>query len=401
MRKLDLRSGTPVWLSYKSPKLVEENLTRNISTDVLIIGMGISGAMAADLLTEAGHNVVLIDRRGATRGSTSATTALIMSEIDVPLTHLSRMIGADMALRAWRRSRLAVANLQERIFELKIACDMETRPTLYVAGNVLMHAALRKESQARSSAGLSARYLTSSELKAGFGIGRAGAILSHGNLTLNPIKLTAGLLSHARARGAKFYAPEEAVEIRHGRNAVHVLSKSGYEIRARHIILATGYELLSPVKDDRHEVISTWVIATSPQKSKLLWPTQALIWEASEPYLYMRTTHDGRIICGGEDMEFQDEERRDALLENKTRRISSKLKKLHPRIDAEPEFAWTGSFGTTKTGLPLIGPLPGKPRLFAIMGYGGNGITFSRIAAELARTHLSGRRDVDADIFRL
>ena len=33
------------------------------------------------------------------------------------------------------------------------------------------------------------------------------------------------------------------------------------------------------------------------------------IWEASDPYLYMRATADGRVICGGEDEEFSDEER--------------------------------------------------------------------------------------------
>lgn len=401
MRKLDLRAGEPVWLSYRTPKLAEEKLTRNISTDVLIVGMGISGAMAADLVTEAGHDVVLIDRRGASRGSTPATTALIISEIDVPLTHLTGMIGADMALRAWRRARLAVANLRERISELNISCDMEFRPTLYLAGDVLMHAALRKESDARASAGLSARYLTGPQLQASYGIRRAGAILSHGNLALDPVKLTAGLLSHAKERGARLFAPEEAVDLRNGRDAVHVLTKSGYEISARHILLATGYELLTPVKDERHEVISTWAIATRPQQNKALWRDEALIWEASDPYLYLRTTRDGRVICGGEDMEFQNEERRDALIERKTRRIAGKLGKLLPRIDSTPEFVWAGSFGTTTTGLPLIGPLPGKPRLFAMMGYGGNGITFSRIAAEFARTYLVGGRDTDADIFKL
>ena len=65
----------------------------------------------------------------------------------------------------------------------------------------------------------------------------------------------------------------------------------------------------------------------------------------------------------------------------------------------EPEFAWTGSFGTTTTGLPIIGPVPHKPRVFAVMGYGGNGITFSRIAAELVTSAISGRDDCDADLF--
>ena len=52
---------------------------------------------------------------------------------------------------------------------------------------------------------------------------------------------------------------------------------------------------------------------------------QAFIWEASDPYLYIRTTADGRVICGGEDEEFADEERRDALIGEKSRRIVARL----------------------------------------------------------------------------
>ena len=176
--------------------------------------------------------------------------------------------------------------------------------------------------------------------------------------------------------------------------------RSGRTIRAKTVVLATGYELLDPGQDTRHRIISTWAIATARQKDKL-WPGEALIWEASDPYLYLRTTHDGRVICGGEDAEFEDESKRDALIEVKTERIVAKLRKLLPDIDPTPEFAWAGSFGNTSTGLPLIGPIPHKPRLFALMGYGGNGITFSRIAAELIRSHLTGITDADADIFAL
>lgn len=401
MRQLDLRTGKPVWLSYRTTRVPEERLTSDIATDVLIVGMGISGAMTADLLTEAGHDVVLIDRRGASLGSTPATTALVQFEVDVPLTELRGKIGVDKATRAWRRARLAVGNLRDRIDELSIACRMNPRPTLYLAGNVLTGSALRKEARLRSAAGLSGRYLTASELEAGFGIDRAGAILSHGNLALDPVKLTAGFLGSAKSRGARLFAPEEAVKLEYGRDAVRVLTRSGRTITASHVVLATGYELLDPVREKRHEIISTWAIATRRQRRNALWPGEALIWEASDPYLYLRTTHDGRIICGGEDAEFQDEARRDALIGEKTARIVKKLGKLLPAIDPTPDFVWAGSFGNTTTGLPLIGPVPGKPRLYALMGYGGNGITFSRIAAELIRTHLDGGEDEDADIFAL
>lgn len=167
-------------------------------------------------------------------------------------------------------------------------------------------------------------------------------------------------------------------------------------------MVATGYELLEGIPHDNHQVISTWAIATARQKRHDLWPTEALIWEASDPYLYLRTTHHGRVICGGEDENFTDEDRRDALIADKTRRIDEKLGKLLPDIDPTPEFAWAGSFGSTSTGLPIIGPIKGKPSIFALMSYGGNGITFSRIAAEIITGAIvHDKQDEDADLFAL
>ena len=94
-----------------------------------------------------------------------------------------------------------------------------------------------------------------------------------------------------------------------------------------------------------------------------------------------------------------DEERRDALISEKTRRIVARLGRLLPQLDTQPEYAWTGSFGTTRTGLPIIGQVPRHPGILAVIGYGGNGMTFSQIASEIVRTAVAGRRDRDCDLF--
>lgn len=399
-RQLDLRTGRPVWTAYRAPAVPVAPLTRDVTAEVLVVGMGVSGAMIAEALTSEGHQVLMIDRRGPIRGSTAATTALVQFEIDQPLTLLANMIGADKAARAWRRSRLAVLNLKARIEALGLRCDLSPRRSLYLAGDVLTGSSLRAEAEARRDIGLYADYLTALPLRETYGFERAGAIVSHDNLALDPRKLTAGLLNAARARGARLHAPVEAAAFRHHGDGVEVETVAGPMIRAGHVVLATGYELAPGVPADGHEVISTWAFATAPQKARL-WPMQPFVWEASDPYLYLRATPDGRVICGGEDEDIVDEAARDALIPDKIARISDKLARLLPGIDPTPAFAWAGAFGSTPTGLPLIGPLPRRPRIHAVMGYGGNGVTFSRTAAELIAAALAGRKDRDADLFAL
>jgi glycine/D-amino acid oxidase-like deaminating enzyme len=117
------------------------------------------------------------------------------------------------------------------------------------------------------------------------------------------------------------------------------------------------------------------------------------------PYLYIRTTKDGRVIRGGEDEEFSDEAKRDALIPEKTAILSAKLAKLFPRLDATADNAWTGCFGGTVDDLPSISPLPGMANCYGVLAFGGNGITFSRIAAEIIRARLTGKDAPEADLF--
>jgi glycine/D-amino acid oxidase-like deaminating enzyme len=290
-------------------------------------------------------------------------------------------------------------SLSARTRQLGIRCDVTRRDTLYLAGNVLDDAGMEKEREARRTIGIETELLPRAELKSRYSINRPAALLSHGDFTLDPRRLTGGYLRAAIANGAKLYAPVEVTDIETHRNGVTAATKAGPTIRARHVVFATGYEVPKFVPGDGHRIASTFAIATRPQRRKL-WPDEALIWESSDPYLYMRTTPDGRVICGGEDEDFADDEKRDALIGRKAAAIGRKLQRLFPALDVAPEFQWAGSFGTTDTGLPLIGAVPRKQNCWAILGFGGNGITYSRIAADIVSAALAGKKDPDADLYR-
>jgi glycine/D-amino acid oxidase-like deaminating enzyme len=105
------------------------------------------------------------------------------------------------------------------------------------------------------------------------------------------------------------------------------------------------------------------------------------------------------VICGGEDDDFADSDKRDALTPSKTRRIERKLHRLMPQLDARATMAWTGSFGASPLGMPTIGAIPGYPRCYAVMGYGGNGITFSMLATRLITAAVAGQKSPDAKLF--
>jgi glycine/D-amino acid oxidase-like deaminating enzyme len=241
-------------------------------------------------------------------------------------------------------------------------------------------------------------FLDRNALRRHFQINRSAAILSHGNAEADPVALAAGFLNYALRHGARFHAPHEVMDLYAGRNGVTLCTHDGLEVHGRHVVLCTGYELPKIVPLHGNRIISTWAIATRPQADRI-WPQRALIWEASAPYLYVRSTVDGRVICGGEDAEYSNSRRRDLRSEIKTSRLERKLDNLLPQLDARAAFTWTGCFGASTTGCPTIGEIPGFHHCYAALGYGGNGITFSMLAASLLTAAIRGKHDPVARLF--
>lgn len=393
----DLRTGQSIWSARRRPAIEEKQLTRDVACDIVVVGAGISGALIAEQLSDAGFDVVIVDRRGPTDGSTAASTAMLQYEIDMPLHQMAERIGRDKAERIWRRSRQSVDALRERTERLGLDVDGATRGSIYLDGNILDAAGLAREAEARRRAGFEIELLKPAQVEDRYGIKGRHAIIGYGNYSADPRRLAAGYLNVAISCGARLYAPVDICDVAPFEAGVTLRSKDGPAIRAKHLVVATGYEMMKGVPRKGNRIISSWSIATPPQP-RAIWPTAAMIWEAADPYLYIRTTPRGEIICGGEDEEISDAALRDAKLPDKTATLSRKLAALLPGVDATPAHSWAGSFGDSPVGTPTIGRIPGMANCYAAMGYGGNGITFSMMAAQMLRGLICGYGDPDADL---
>ncbi len=383
----DLRGGRSPWF-VTGPQAVRLDVGENMKCDALIVGGGITGSLIAERLTRQGLYVVIIDRELPGRGSTAASTSMLLWEIDRSLTQLTEIYGFERASRAYLASLHAVAGLKSLILQLGLPCEMRDKDSLYLAAGSTGKQLLR-EHQLRRRAGLPGDFLDHAMLLDVFGIARAGAIVSSGAADADPMQLARGLLRTAVARGARVFEGE-AVEFDAAARSVDVQLKNGRQIEARSVVLATGYVMPAIIHSTVQTISSSWAIATTPQPQNI-WKGGALIWEDSKDYLYARTTAAGRIIIGGEDSDqIIDPEARDRLIPQKSRVLAQKLATLWPAANVEIEFRWSGTFDTTSDGLPLIGPVPGAKGIYAAYGYGGNGITFSFLAAQLIGDLIAG-----------
>lgn len=399
-KKDDLRTGTPLWIRTPHSTVCAATRLGRDRFDAVVVGAGISGALMAEALTRLGKSVLILDRRPAVRGSTPASTAMIQHEIDVPLSRLQRRIGPEKANAAWLRSARAVHDLADLAHELKIECSMRRKEALWLAGDDLGPRALAREAERRRAIGLNADYLPGAALKERFGLERGGAILSRDSASANPAQLAAGLLKAALTRGAHLVSPVDVTDFAELPGGVALATRDGRAVAAEHVIFCTGYEYLPQMKTKSHRVTSTWALASRPMPNLPPWMHDTIVWEASDPYLYFRADAAGRIIAGGEDEELAESNADPKKLKEKARIISRKLAELTGIRIGKPAYAWSAPFSVTEDGLPIIDRPPGCERVFAVMGFGGNGITFSTIAAQIVSAAIAGKPDPNAALFR-
>lgn len=398
-KERDLRESKSIWADSPRIGLRSTHTPAANHYDTIVVGAGISGALVSHALHRPGQTTLIIDRREPVMGSSVASTAMIQHEIDTPLTELRKMIGKNAADRAWQRSARAVLRLEEIVASLGISCSMKRKQALYLAGDEMGSRALKAEAAAREEAGIEARFLSTGELREQYGLDRT-AILSDISASANPAQLTAGLLRHTAAAGAEIVSKLEITDLRNLGDEVVLATADGKILSARSVVFCTGYEFLKMLESPKHQIISTWALASKKGLDLPDWLESHIVWEASDPYLYLRTDRDGRVIAGGEDEENPTAYQSERKLAAKAEAIRRKVEKLLGIDMGEPDYRWAAAFGTTTTGLPLIGAVPGMKNVYAVMGFGGNGITFSQIAAEIVAAAVNGGKDPDADLFR-
>lgn len=396
---MDLRSGAAFWPICDGLLRSYPALDRDERADVVVIGAGVTGGLVAHQLTRAGANVVVLDRRDVASGSTAATTGLLQYETDTALAELTAVAGEPAAVRAWQLGLEAITEIESLCAELGDECGFARRDSMYLASSRRDARHLVHEHELRVRHGFDVDWLSADDVRDRYGISAFGAIRSRGDAEIDAFRFTHRLLAAAVSRGARVYDRTDVSAVDAGPHGVSVRTSRGPRVAARHVVWAAGYESVEETQRRVGRRYSTWAIASEPVADFGPWSDRALIWETSRPYLYLRTTGDGRVMVGGEDERYSWRHASARRLDTKSRRLAARFAELFPTIEIEIAYRWAGAFTVTRDGLPYIGSVPEHPHAWLALGYGGNGITFSMIAADLIRDAWLGVPRSDAAIF--
>ena len=399
-----LRRGTSLWLDqHAGGGPSHRGLKGRHEADVAIVGGGITGCVTAHKLARSGLRVVVLESQRLGRGSTSASTALLMQEPDADFGDLATRYDTRTANAVWRLSRRAVQGMVRAIVRLGDGVGLRHVPSVYFTRSADELRSLRREVRARDNAGSRNRWLDPDSLRNLAGIHGAGAILTHGNAQVDPYRTCLAFARAAERAGAAIHEHTTVRRIKAHPASVEVVTEHGV-VDARWVVVATGYATpeFKPLAG-RFRMMHTYVIATPPLSAaerRQVGLGDIMLWDTARPYHYGRWTSDRRLLFGGGDRPAA-RKTRAATLQTRITGLLDDLRDLYPAAARfTPDYAWEGRFATTPDGLPYIGAHRRYPRHLFALGYGGNGMTFGFLAGGVLERMIRGRSTADDELFR-
>ena len=398
---MDLKSNEPFWLVKNGLLSSYPSLKQNEQCEVLIIGAGITGSLIAHQMLAEGYKTILIDKREICNGSTSATTSMLQYEIDVPLYKLKQQVGAEGAIASYRACSDSIDQLEKISKKIKSKAGFQRKDSLYFASKKKDVSWLKKEYAARKKAGLEVIWLEPKHVEKKYHLQKTyGAIWSKQGASVDAFNLAHELLEFNAKKGLKIFDKTEMKSVKYNPDFNEVLLASGFTIKADKIIYCIGYESKNLINENFVQLKSTFAMVSEQDQITHKNFSNTLFWNTDEPYLYLRSTDDNRILMGGGDEDFQDPEKRDQLLNQKEKKIIKAYEKVLPSQPFYTDFVWAGTFGETKDGLPYIGEHKKFKNSYFVLGFGGNGITFSVTGMEMTAAYLKNKKHHLTEYFK-
>ena len=393
--------GTPMFTKNSKIKKQYNYLSKDLDTDVIIVGGGVTGAILGYYFSKANIPAVILEKERIAHCSTSITTSLLQYELDSTARELEQYTTLDNVITSYKLGMKALDEIHEFIETYGNKCKYEKKDTLLYTSKNEEIKEMQEEYKIRQNAGLNVKYISKEENPFSLDL-KAGVYGIDGGAQLDPYEYTHQLLDVGCSMGLEVYENTEVMNIKYLENSVEVIASYGYKVKGKKVIIATGYNTQRFTKRNFGSKTVTYNIITKPVENFDGWPNKVLIRDNCEPYNYFRTTEDNRIIAGGEDIEFYNNIFNEKIANEKYEILLNRVKNMFPKIKPIiSDYEYCGGFISSQDNLGFIGEDPNHKNLWYCLGYGANGILFSILGGIMLTKFYNGEVDENMKLFKV
>jgi glycine/D-amino acid oxidase-like deaminating enzyme len=349
--------------------------TRDV--DTLVIGAGLVGCAAAYFAAQAGREVVVTDQRDIALGASSRNAGFMITGLDTYYHHAIAHYGHAVTREIWALSQ--TTHRHWRAFAHGQPVRIDECGSLLLAESAEEADDLELAARAMHADGIAVEYTAHDPL----GRGYFAAIRQPWDAAVQPYELTHAVF---RQSGAELVPNNEVYAV--CQTDPHTVTVHTRQVifRARHVMLCTNAysALLDPYFVGKVVPTRAQCLVTAPITGRD-GPVVGVCGYSDYGYMYYRDTFDGRLLIGGgrkQNKPLENDTTEDRTNAPVQDALDAYLKKWFPDVTAPVERRWAGIMGFSADGLPLVGTLPGQPRVGFAVGCTGHGLALGAGVAE-------------------
>jgi len=392
---------TPYWLDDPLRPAPQPALTKETSTELLVIGAGYSGLWTALLAKEENPNrdIIILEAGEVATGASGRNGGFM----DASITH-----GFSNGLSRWPRElptllKLGFQNMdeiEETLERYNIECDYVHVGEIGLATEPHHIEEMKQELEESRSYQLDYHFYDRDELQSVIKSPIFIAGLKHSNASIvNPAQLAWGLRKACLDLGVHLHENSPVMKLEENGNHVVAHTPHG-SIRAHHVALATN--AFPPLlKRLSYYVVPVYdyAIMTEPlspeQRESIGWHGREGLSDSSRQFHYFRTTVEGRILWGGYDAVYYWNNGFGEHLETSQvmfGRLAEHFFQAFPQLEGlHFSHAWGGAIDTCSRFSPFWGTAHHGKTAYS-MGFTGLGVGATRFGAKVMLDLLDKRR---------
>src|ERR1035437_7896495 len=214
------------------------SLKKNIETDTLIIGGGITGVTCAYCLAEQKADVVLIEAGELCDGTTGNTTGKTTIQHDVIYSTIIKKHGRNSAQLYADSQAEALDFIRKCVLKESIDCQLADNTAYIYASSEAEVESVKKEYEAAIELHIDAEFIE----KPSFPSNSFCMTGFKNQAVFHSIRYVSTLAKSAVSKGAKIYCNTKAMKVENG-DIITVHCDNGITIKAKHLVMATQFPL--------------------------------------------------------------------------------------------------------------------------------------------------------------